>query len=94
MSGKLFIISSPSGGGKGTLIERVRESLPHVGYSTSYTTRQRRTGEVNGEDYFFVDRGKFEKLIDQGEFLEYALVHGNYYGTSQKQVNRELVERP
>ena len=90
MQGKLFIISSPSGGGKGTLLKAVLESVPGVGYSVSYTTRKIREGEENGRDYFFVSQAEFERLIEAGEFLEYARVHGNLYGTSKKQVEREL----
>lgn len=82
MKGKLIIISSPSGGGKGTLIQEVRRILPEIGYSVSHTTRPQRSGEENGREYFFVDRENFQKLIDESGFLEYAEVHGNLYGTS------------
>lgn len=90
MKGILFIISSPSGGGKGTLIKEVLKSAPGIGYSVSYTTRKRREGEVHGKDYFFVSDEEFKQLMDSDEFLEYAEVHGNLYGTSQKQVEREI----
>jgi guanylate kinase len=90
--GKLFIICAPSGGGKGTLIRRVLETLPNVGYSVSFTTRRPRDGEVEGKDYFFVSRDEFEKMIADGEFLEYAIVHNNYYGTSRSIVEKELNE--
>jgi len=82
MKGRLIIISSPSGGGKGTLIREVRAMMPELGFSVSYTTRPMREGEVDGREYFFVSREKFEELISAGEFLEYAEVHGNLYGTS------------
>jgi len=82
MKGKLVIISSPSGGGKGTLIKEVRGMLPDLGYSVSHTTRPQRFGEENGREYFFVTREEFERRINAGEFLEYATVHGNLYGTS------------
>lgn len=85
-SGSLIIISSPSGGGKGTLIREVRRRMSGIGLSVSYTTRQMRDGEENGREYHFVDRDRFEALIESGEFLEHALVHGNYYGTSVSQV--------
>jgi guanylate kinase len=88
MRGNLFIISSPSGGGKGTLIRRVLENVPNIGYSVSFTTRPPRGGEVNGTDYQFVSRTEFENLVGQGEFLEYAEVHGNLYGTSLSQTER------
>lgn len=90
MSGNLIIISSPSGGGKGTLIKEILKTVPKVGYSVSFTTRERREGEENGRDYFFVSRSEFENLIISGEFLEFAEVHGNFYGTSIKQVEAEL----
>lgn len=90
--GKLFIICAPSGAGKGTLIRRVLETLPNVGYSVSFTTRTPREGEKEGKDYFFVPRDEFEKMIADGEFLEYAVVHQNYYGTSRTIVEKELNE--
>lgn len=89
MKGILFIISSPSGGGKGTLIREVLRRIPNIGYSVSFTTRAIREGEINGKDYFFVTRAEFENLIEKGEFLEYARVHDNFYGTSRAQVERE-----
>lgn len=89
MQGNLIIISSPSGGGKGTLIQEVLKTVPHIGYSVSFTTRNKRGNETDGRDYFFVSRQEFENLIEQGEFLEYAKVHGNFYGTSLKRVKAE-----
>ncbi len=82
MTGKLIIISSPSGGGKGTLIKEVRAMLPELGYSVSHTTRPQRFGEEDGREYFFVMHDEFQRRIEDGEFLEYANVHGNLYGTS------------
>jgi len=82
MTGKLIIISSPSGGGKGTLIKEVRGMLPDLGYSVSHTTRPQRFGEENGREYFFVTKEDFQRRIGGGDFLEYAEVHGNLYGTS------------
>lgn len=90
MKGNLIIICSPSGGGKGTLIKEVLETLPNIGYSISYTTRQIREGEKNGRHYFFIDEEQFKVLIEQGEFLEHATVHGNLYGTAIKQVQSEI----
>lgn len=90
MKGNLFIITSPSGGGKGTLIREVLQAVPHVGYSVSFTTRAARPGEEHGKHYYFVGRGEFEKKIVEGEFLEWASVHGNFYGTSNAQVEGEL----
>ncbi|KXK05696.1 MAG: guanylate kinase [Acidobacteria bacterium OLB17] len=87
MIGNLIIISSPSGGGKGTLIREVLRTTPDITFSVSYTTREMRAGEKDGREYFFVDVERFKDLIAAGEFLEYAEVHGNYYGTSRSQVN-------
>jgi guanylate kinase len=92
MKGILFIISSPSGGGKGTLIKEVLQTVANIGYSVSSTTRPMRDGEENGRQYFFLSRAEFEERIRQGDFLEYAEVHGNYYGTSKKQVE-EMTNR-
>lgn len=89
MKGILFIITSPSGGGKGTLIKEILQTVPGVGYSVSFTTRKKRQGETDGKDYFFVTVEEFENLVKQGDFLEYANVHGNLYGTLQRQVKME-----
>ena len=82
MKGNLIIISSPSGGGKGTLIKEVRDILPDLGYSCSHTTRPQRFGEEEGREYFFISEDEFRQRIEAGDFLEYATVHGNLYGTS------------
>lgn len=90
MQGNLIIISSPSGGGKGTLIKEVLKTVPDIGYSVSFTTREMRTGEAHGRDYFYVSRSEFESLIETGALLEYAEVHGNFYGTSLSQIKTEI----
>ncbi len=90
MKGNLIIISSPSGGGKGTLIKEILKNVPNIGYSVSYTTRPMREGEEDGRHYFFVSQEKFKELIDAGEFLEYATVHGNFYGTLIRQITSEI----
>jgi guanylate kinase len=82
MKGNLIIISSPSGGGKGTLIKEVRAHLPDLGYSCSHTTRPKRFGEEEGREYFFITEEEFRSRIEAGDFLEYANVHGHLYGTS------------
>jgi guanylate kinase len=87
--GLLFVVSSPSGGGKGTLIKRLLDVQPDLSYSVSYTTRVPRNGEQNGREYHFVDRKIFEEMIRAGDFLEWACVHGNYYGTAKKQIAEE-----
>jgi len=88
--GLLIVVSSPSGGGKGTLIDRARKCVPNLSYSVSYTTRAPRPGEVDGREYFFVSRAKFEEMKAEVRFLEWAWVHGNLYGTSRDQVVTEL----
>jgi len=90
--GMLIVVSSPSGGGKGTLIDRARKVVPNLSYSVSYTTRQPRPGEVDGREYFFVSLADFEVMKSQDKFLEWAWVHGNVYGTSREQVLAELAE--
>lgn len=80
--GALFVISAPSGCGKSTLIERLREGLDGLGFSVSHTTRAPRGEERDGEAYHFVSRERFEEMIADGSFAEWAEVHGNYYGTS------------
>jgi guanylate kinase len=87
--GVLFVVSSPSGGGKGTLIHRVLNGVPGLKYSVSYTTRTPRNGEITGIDYLFVSPARFEELVAADEFLEWARVHGNFYGTSRDQVAKE-----
>lgn len=77
----VFIISAPSGSGKSTLVNRLMAAVPDLMFSISYTTRQPRGGEQNGQNYRFAERAEFEAMIARGEFLEYAEVFGNYYGT-------------
>ena len=90
MKGNLIIISSPSGGGKGTLIKRILQTVANIGYSISFTTREMRVGETNGKDYFFVSRDEFQSLIENGALLEFAEVHDNFYGTSIEQVKTQI----
>ena len=78
----VYIISAPSGSGKSTLVDKVRQIVPGLDFSISYTTRLPRGNEQNGREYFFIAREEFEKMIRQDEFLEYAEVFGNYYGTA------------
>ena len=81
----LLIVSSPSGAGKTTLTRRFLERVPRGRFSVSHTTRKPRPGEQEGREYFFVSRETFERLIELDEFLEWAEVHGNLYGTSRKE---------
>ncbi|HEX8353794.1 MAG TPA: guanylate kinase [Pyrinomonadaceae bacterium] len=90
--GILFVISSPSGGGKGTLIRRLLETVPGVGYSVSWTTRAPRPGEVDGVSYRFVSEEEFGKMRQSNGFLEWAVVHGNLYGTARAAVKKEMAK--
>ena len=92
MNGLLFIISSPSGGGKTSLVRALLEAEPEMRLSVSYTTRAARPGEVDGRDYHFVTPPVFERMLEAGEFLESAVIYGNRYGTSQKWIERERAE--
>ncbi len=91
-SGNLIIVSGPSGAGKSILVNSVLKALPDVRFSVSYTTRAPRGTEQDGVEYRFVDRAAFQKLIDTDELLEWAEVHGNYYGTSKKFVDDVLAQ--
>lgn len=89
-SGNLYIIAAPSGAGKTSLVKALLDADPLVKLSISYTTRQPRPGEVDGEHYHFVDETLFMQMLSEGDFLESANVHGARYGTSQTQVERIL----
>jgi guanylate kinase len=84
MSGNLFIISAPSGSGKSTLTNELRRIVPNLNFSISYTTRPPRGSEQSGREYFFVSREEFQRMIRDDEFLEWAEVFGNYYGTAKR----------
>jgi guanylate kinase len=84
--GTLFVVSSPSGGGKGTIIRHVLDVVENLSYSVSFTTRAPRQTEVDGREYFFISRETFDEMVVAREFLEWACVHGNFYGTSKKQI--------
>lgn len=90
--GILFVISSPSGGGKGTLIRRLLEAAPGVSYSVSWTTRSPRAGETDGVNYHFVTPEEFHRMRVAGGFLEWAVVHGHLYGTARSVVEQDLRE--
>ncbi|MES2570753.1 MAG: guanylate kinase [Verrucomicrobiota bacterium] len=87
--GILFVVSAPSGAGKSTLLNSLRQT-PDFVYSVSCTTREPRPGEMEGEDYFFLTKTEFERRIGAGDFIEYADVHGNYYGTLRETVLSNL----
>lgn len=84
--GLLLVLSGPSGAGKGTICQMLREKLPDLAYSVSVTTRQARNGEVDGVNYFFKSLEEVKQMIAEGELLEYAEVYGNYYGTPRSYV--------
>jgi guanylate kinase len=88
--GLLFIVSAPSGAGKTTLVERLVEQTPHLKMSRSYTSRPAREGETDGVDYNFITRAAFEAMAARGEFLEWADVFGNLYGTGAADTERVL----
>jgi guanylate kinase len=90
LAGTLYIISAPSGAGKTSLIKALLQQDPQLVVSVSHTTRAKRPGEVEGQDYHFVSVDQFNALIEQGQFLEYAEVFGNKYGTSQSWVRTQL----
>lgn len=85
-TGVLFVISGPSGVGKGTIKDALLPNLTDIQVSISATTRSPREGEVNGKDYFFIDKEEFSAMVNRGEFLEYAQVYTNMYGTPEKYV--------
>jgi guanylate kinase len=88
--GLMLVLSSPSGAGKTTLARRLLDAEPGVEMSVSHTTRKQRNGEVEGRDYHFIDRETFAGMRDSGEFLEWAVVFDNYYGTPRKPVEQAL----
>lgn len=88
--GLLIVVSGPSGTGKGTVCGKLLAETPQLAYSISATTRQPREGEIDGENYYFISREKFEEEIAAGGFLEYADVYGNYYGTPLKKIEERL----
>lgn len=90
--GKIIILSGPSGVGKGTVLKEVMRGDPSLRFSVSATTRPIRPGEVDGVNYFFMDKPRFEKMIADGELLEYASYAGNYYGTPEKAVDDALAQ--
>ncbi|HZP91987.1 MAG TPA: guanylate kinase [Burkholderiales bacterium] len=89
MTGNLFVVCAPSGAGKTSLVRALLARDPHVHLSVSHTTRAARPGERDGRDYHYVSRETFQRMVEAGEFLESAEVHGNYYGTSQRWVDEQ-----
>ncbi len=92
MGGKILVVSGPSGCGKSSLIGEILKSEKDIYFSISTTTRQKREGEREGVDYYYISTEQFEKEIEEGAFLEWAKVHDNYYGTSLKPIYKALSE--
>ncbi len=90
--GSLYVISAASGAGKTTLVSAVLQQVPEIEVSVSHTTRTPREGEVDGVNYHFVDKDKFEKMVEAGEFFESASVFGNMYGTSRQHIQEQLLK--
>lgn len=90
MSGKLYVVAAPSGAGKTTLVRLLLDNEPGVHLSISYTTRGPRPGEADGREYHFVDVATFRAMMVRGDFLEWAEVHGNFYGTSKVWIGDQL----
>lgn len=90
--GLLFVVSAPSGAGKTSLCKEVVKYIPNLQHSISYTTRAARPSEVDGTDYYFTSGEEFKRMVAEDAFIEWAVVHGNYYGTSKKELN-ELLDK-
>lgn len=88
--GLLLVVSGPSGAGKGTICKSILEKNDHIKLSISATTRKPRTGEVHGVNYFFIEKEEFKTMIEQGEFLEYAQIYDNFYGTPKAAIMETL----
>lgn len=89
-TGRIFIVSGPSGSGKSTLIRAVSQEIPNLGYSISHTSRPPRGHEKDGKEYYFVTKENFQKMIDRGEFVEWAEVYQDLYGTSVSSLRSQL----
>jgi guanylate kinase len=92
MTGKVFILSAPSGAGKTSLAKALVATMPKLRVATSHTTRRPRPGEREGVDYYFVDEARFRAMVDASEFLEYARVFDHYYGTARAEIERLLAQ--
>lgn len=90
-TGRLIVLTGPSGVGKGTLLKSLLARHSELHYSVSFTTRSPRPGEIHGKHYYFTNRSQFEQMVAQGEFLEWAEFAGNYYGTPKKAVAEQIL---
>lgn len=88
--GNIFVITAPSGAGKSSLVQKVCAEHPNIQVSVSHTTREKRKGEIEGVNYFFINKTQFEQMLANNEFLEYALVYDHYYGTNINTINQLL----
>lgn len=89
----LFVITGPSGCGKSTLARRVLEEAENLDFSVSYTTRKKRDSETEGKDYYFVSKEVFDDMIKTNKLVEWAMVHGNYYGTSRREIEKKGINK-
>ena len=89
----LYVVSGPSGCGKSTLVRMVMAEVKGLEFSVSHTTRKKRETEREGEDYYFVSKEEFKELIDENLFIEWAVVHGHYYGTSRREIERKAIQQ-
>lgn len=92
LKGKIFVFSAPSGAGKTTLLNYLRSNIPDLVYSISATTRQPRNGEIDGVHYFFITEQEFKNKLENDEFAEWAVVHGNYYGTPKSFIDKTIAQ--
>lgn len=90
MRGRLYVLSGPAGAGKGTIVAEVFKQISDIVYSVSCTTRKPRQGEVNGINYYFLTEEEFREMIEKDQFLEWAYVHGNRYGTQRESIEKHL----
>lgn len=89
----LFIVTGPSGCGKSSLAGRILEEIADIEFSVSYTTRKERDTEKEGKDYYFVSNEEFERMIKEKKFIEWAVVHGHYYGTSRREIEKKGIHK-
>ncbi len=89
----LYVVSGPSGCGKSTLVRMVMRQVTGLEFSVSHTTRKKRETEREGEDYYFVSKEEFQELVDRDLFIEWAVVHGNYYGTTRREIERKAIQQ-